>query len=239
MKKRLISLIIAGIIGATLVGCGGENKKTESPKNTEVKTEENNNENEKNEEQKKVDENIVDDNGDGVGYTPLTNEEIIKMHPEKLAAFREFFKKINLTPDEGENRKDDDSVTKGDKIEGTAYLSWKAGEKATKPGYGGISYSAKAGSNVTRISYDFYYFIDDENKQVPQVKDLYITEPYKILTGTDMSQETIDKLNEVLRDAYENDIGTDEDDIVIEEKGNFQTYVRMTSYQLTFVIVSQ
>lgn len=53
MEKRLISLIIAGIMGATLVGCGGENKKTESPKNTEVKTEENNNENEKNEEQKK------------------------------------------------------------------------------------------------------------------------------------------------------------------------------------------
>ena len=244
MKKKILSLIIVGIIGVTLVGCGGENKKTESSKNTEVKTEENNNENEKNEDQEKVDknivdENIVDDDGDGVGYTPLTTEEIIKMHPEKLSAFREFFKKLNLTPDEGENRKDDDAVTKGDKIEGTAYLSWKAGEKATIPGYGGISYSAKAGSNVTRISYDFYYFIDDENKQVPQVKDLYIEEPYKILTGTDMSQETIDKLNKVLRDAYENDINTDEDDIIIEEKGNFQTYVSMTSYQLTFVIVSE
>lgn len=188
---------------------------------------------------KKVDENIVDDDGDGVGYTPLTNEEIIKIHPEKLAAFREFFKKINLTPDEGENRKDDDAVTKGDKIEGTAYLNWTAGEKATRPGYGGIAYAAKAGSNVTEMLYDFYYFVDYENKQVPQVKDLYIEEPYKILTGTDMSQETIDKLNEVLRDAYENDIGTDEDDIVIEEKGNFQTYVRMTSSKLTFVIISQ
>ena len=54
-----------------------------------------------------------------------------------------------------------------------------------------------------------------------------------------MSQETIDKLNKVLRDAYENDINTDEDDIIIEEKGNFQTYVSMTSYQLTFVIVSE
>ncbi|MDY4079310.1 MAG: hypothetical protein SOY42_11095 [Clostridium sp.] len=234
MKKRLISLIIAGIIGATLVGCGGENKKTESPKNTEVKTEENNNENEKNKNQEKVDKNVVDDDGDGVGYTPLTNEEIIKIHPEKLASFREFFKKINLTPDEGDNSK-----TEGDKIEGIAYLNWQAGEKATIPGYGGISYSAQAGSNVTQISYDFYYFIDDENKQVPQVKDLYITEPYKILTGTDMSQETIDKLNQVLKDAYEHDINTDESDIIIEEKGNFQTYVSMTSYQLMFVIVSQ
>lgn len=234
MKRRLISLIITGIIGVTLVGCGGENKKTESSKNTEVKTEENNNENEKNEDQEKVDKNIVDEDGDGVGYTPLTNEEIIKMHPEKLTAFREFFKKLNLTPDEGDN-----SRTEGDEIEGIGYLNWKAGEKATIPGYGGISYSANAGSRVTQISYDFYYFIDYENKQVPQVKDLYIEEPYKILTGTDMSQETIDKLNKVLRDAYENDINTDESDIIIEEKGNFQTYVSMTSYDLTFVIVSQ
>ena len=236
MKKKILSLIIAGIMGVTLVGCGGENKKTESPKNTKVKTEENNNENEneKNKNQEKVDEDIVDDDGDGVGYTPLTNEEIIKMHPEKLTAFREFFKKLNLTPDEGDN-----SRTEGDEIEGIGYLNWKAGEKATRPGYGGISYSANAGSRVTQISYDFYYFIDYENKQVPQVKDLYIEEPYKILTGTDMSQETIDKLNKVLRDAYENDINTDESDIIIEEKGNFQTYVSMTSYDLTFVIVSQ
>ena len=237
MKRKILSLIIAGIMGVTLVGCGGENKKTESPKNTEVKTEESNNE--KNEDKEKIDENIVDDDGDGIGYTPLTAEEIIKMHPEKLSAFREFFKKLNLTPDEGENRKDKDAVTEGDKIEGTAYLNWTAGEKATIPGYGGISYSAQAGSNVTQISYDFYYFIDDENKQVPQVKDLYITEPYKILTGTDMSQETIDKLNQVLKDAYEHDINTDESDIIIEEKGNFQTYVSMTSYELMFVIISQ
>lgn len=229
MKKRLISLILVGFIGTSLIACG-ESKNNEGNGDKKVESQENNKNKEESENNEVIDKNLF--SKDEIGYVPLTQDEVIELHKKKLPIFRDFFNKLNLEPYEGDNHK-----TEGDRIEGIAYLNWSAEDTATRPGYGGISYSAAAGEKSTYIAYDFYYFVDYDNKQVPQVEDLYITEPYKLLTDKDMSQESIDKLNSVLKDAYENGIGLDEE-IIIEEKGNFEVYVRLTSSKLKFRIVS-
>ena len=52
-----------------------------------------------------------------------------------------------------------------------------------------------------------------------------------------MSQETIDKINDVLKDAYEDQINLDEE-IIVEEKGNFEVNIEADYGEITFSIIS-
>ena len=213
MKKRVLTLIIAGIMSLSLVGCGEKNNDNkESSKDSSSSVVESNNDSEE------------DDEDSEEEYVPYNKDEVNELNKELREKFRKFFKDNNIEVKESEKTKEDQT------IEGICRIKYESPDEEQIPCYGGISYYATAYPGAAYIGYSFYYFVDEENP--PKARDLLIAEPYKILTGDEISDETLDAIDEIISGGY------DVNNKVVEVNGAYEVSVSWTGSKFKFSICS-
>ena len=90
------------------------------------------------------------------------------------------------------------------------------------------------------VKYEFHYYVDKEGiangtSEVPKARDLLIAEPYKVMTGDEITEELLNEIDECIEDGFKN--GND-DEITLEENGPFKVKVRVDGLDLVFKIIS-
>ena len=220
MKKRVLTLIIAGIMSLSLVGCGEKNNDNkESSKDSSSSVVESNNDSEEE----------VSDKDSEEEYVPYNKDEVNELNKELREKFRKFFEDNNIEVKESEKTKEDQT------IEGICRIKYESPDEEQIPCYGGISYYATAYPGAAYIGYSFYYFVDEEN--LPKARDLLIAEPYKILTGDEISDETLDEIDEIISDTYNNGIKVRKH--LIETNGAYKVVITTSSTDIEFSIKSR
>ena len=210
----------------TLVACGGESKESSKKKDSKKVVEEKKDSKDEEDYENLSDEEKLEKQEEN--YIPLNKDEVNEFNKKMVPKFRQFFKDNGFEAVESEKHLEEDTV------EGIRNIQYEKPDDAVEPCYGGIYYGASAYPNVAYVGYDFYYFIDEKNP--PKAEDLLIAEPYKILTGDDISDETMAKINEIFTDAFESGIETNDE--LVEINGPFEVLVSTTTTKINFSIVS-
>ena len=219
MKKRVLTLIIAGIMSLSLVGCGEKNNDNkESSKDSSLSVVESNNDSE---------EEVSDEDSEEE-YVPYNKDEVNELNKDLREKFRKFFKENNIEVEENEKSQEKET------IDGICSIRYVSPDEEQPPCYGGIYYYATAYPGRAYIGYDFYYFVDEEN--LPKARDLLIAEPYKILTGDEISDETLDEIDEIISDTYNNGIKVRKH--LIETNGAYKVVITTSSTDIEFSIKS-
>ena len=127
-----------------------------------------------------------------------------------------------------------------DEIDGPVSARYTV-ESGEVPYYKSIAYDAEIVEKKVTIRYEFAYYVDKEGiangtSEVPKARDLLIAEPYKIMTGDEISEETLNKIDKAIEDAYLN--GNDEDEIELEVNGPFKVNIIFDGLEITFQIIS-
>ena len=231
MKKKLISLILCGAMTFGLVSCGESKEKEtsinlnktttstlESSSNAKVDTEDS-------------DDEKVESTSSKNEYKSMTKDEAIEFNKIKVYEMESFIEKEGY---ETEVVDDTDTLIEGPRTVG--YVG--SGEVSA---YKKIGYSAEVKPNKATVRYEFHYYVDKEGiangtSEVPKARDLLIAEPYKIMTGDEISKETLNKIDEAIEDAYLN--GNDEDEIELEVNGPFKVNIIFDGLEITFQIIS-
>lgn len=206
MKKKILTLLLTSVVCLTLIGCGNSNDKQSTSEKEEITS---------NSEE----------------HIPLTPSEVIKLHKKMLPKFREYITSLNPNIEEKTNEK-----LEGDKIEGISYISCDLGTDPKEIGFINVYYYARANDDWGNIEYCTTYKIDEDNPTMPSIDDLYFKEPYKILTGKDLSQESINKIYESFDSYYNHNIGYGDYDI--EEDGNFMVKLNMYDDEFCLLVFS-
>ena len=233
MKKKLISLILCGVMAFGLVSCGdGKEKETRtnsnkttisssaSSSNSEVDAEDS--------DDKKEESTSSKDE-----YKTLTIDEALEFHDKKLGEMEQLFRENGYEP-KVKNSGNDDSL-----IDGNTSVSYTE-EGSELPYYQHIGYSAEIKDKVVIVRYEFHYYVDKEGiangtSEVPKARDLLIAEPYKVMTGDEITEELLNEIDECIEDGFKN--GND-DEITLEENGPFKVKVRVDGLDLVFKIIS-
>lgn len=229
MKKKMLTLLISGVMVLSLVGCGDKNKeKVSNGENISV-TEDQDKDTENGDKEGRNDSEVTTE------YKPLDKIGVNDFNKQVVGKFEELLKSKGFEVEVSEKRKENQTQ------EGICNVRYKPLSDGEEPCYGGINYAASAYPGVAKLGYDFYYFVEGEKikngeQKMPEVKDLLIQEPYKILTGNEMSSETINKINKIFTEAYLD--GVHEDEIIVEVSGPFKVTVSTTNGDLTFSIMS-
>ena len=232
MKKKLISLILCGVMAFGLVSCGdGKEKETSGNSNKTTTSSSSNNSN------SKVDAEDSDDKKEESisskdEYRTMTIDEAIKFNETKVYEMQECLNNNGYSAELGESSRD--------VVDGPISARYIV-ESGDLPYYESIGYSAEIKESIVVVRYEFHYYVDKEGiangtSEVPKARDLLIAEPYKIMTGDEISKETLNKIDEAIEDAYLN--GNDEDEIELEVNGPFKVNIIFDGLEITFQIIS-
>ena len=229
MKKKLISLILCGVMAFGLVSCGeskGKETSTNSNKTTTSSSANSKVDTEDSDDKKEESTSSKDE------YKTMTKEEALKFNEKKVYEMNEFMRRNGI---EAELEEYSDDVVEGPA--GTGYIS----ETGELPYYAVVMYGADIVRNKAIVRYEFAYYVDKEGiangtSEVPKARDLLIAEPYKIMTGDEISEETLNKIDEEIEDAYLN--GNDDKDVELEINGPFKVNIKFDGLEITFQIIS-
>ena len=216
MKIKLISFILLVSLSLTAVGCNISNKSESSENNvvtnSEIKF-----------ETKDDDKEKIDRDKDGECYKPFTREELLAFNKEVYPRLHDYFskksfkEKINTLYEDKELKKY------------TYRYSW---------------------ADTNNTDFVIYYDSVDETKDDSYVyvkthpsidklkvdSDLYnmIKELYKVITTKDLSKESLDRLNNVIKEANSDSVIDYYEVYTIVEEGNFGMYMTIgsSSYEL-------
>ena len=232
MKKNLISLILCGVMAFGLVSCGdGKEKETSTNSNKTTTSSSSSSSN------SKVDTEESDDKKEESTpskdeYKSMTTEEAIKFNETKVYEIQEYLNDNGYSAELGESSRD--------VVDGPISARYIV-ESGDLPYYESIGYSAEIKESIVVVRYEFHYYVDKEGiangtSEVPKARDLLIAEPYKIMTGDEISEETLNEIDEAIEDAYLN--GNDEDEIELEVNGPFKVNIIFDGLEITFQIIS-
>ena len=233
MKKKLISLILCGVMAFGLVSCGdGKEKETSTNSNkttTSSSSSSSSSNNAKEESDAKKDSSTASNKDE---YKSMTIEEAIKFNETKVYEMQECLNNNGYAAELGEYSRD--------VVDGPISARYIV-ENGDLPYYKSISYDAEIKESIVVVRYEFAYYVDKEGiangtSEVPKARDLLIAEPYKIMTGDEISEETLNKIDEEIEDAYLN--GNDEDEIELEVNGPFKVNIIFDGLEITFQIIS-
>ena len=232
MKKKLISLILCGVMAFGLVSCGdgkGKETSTNSNKTTTSSSSSSSNSKVDTEESDDKKEESISSKDE---YKSMTTEEAIKFNETKVYEIQEYLNDNGYAAELGDYSKDE--------IDGPVSARYTV-ESGEVPYYKSIAYDAEIVEKKVTIRYEFAYYVDKEGiangtSEVPKARDLLIAEPYKIMTGDEISEETLNKIDKAIEDAYLN--GNDEDEIELEVNGPFKVNIIFDGLDLTFQIIS-
>ena len=228
MKKKLISLILCGVMAFGLVSCGeskGKETSTNSNKTTTSSSANSKVDAEGSYDKKEESTSSKDE------YKTMTTEEAIKFNETKVYEMNEFMRRNGI---EAELEEYSDDVVEGPA--GTGYIS----ETGELPYYAVVMYGADIVRNKAIVRYEFHYYVDKEGiangtSEVPKARDLLIAEPYKVMTGDEITEELLNEIDKCIEDGFKN--GND-DEITLEENGPFKVKVRVDGLDLVFKIIS-
>ena len=232
MKKKLISLILCGVMAFGLVSCGdgkGKETSTNSNKTTTSSSSSSSNSKVDTEESDDKKEESISSKDE---YKSMTTEEAIKFNETKVYEIQEYLNDNGYAAELGDYSKDE--------IDGPVSARYTV-ESGEVPYYKSIAYDAEIVEKKVTIRYEFAYYVDKEGiangtSEVPKARDLLIAEPYKIMTGDEISEETLNKIDKAIEDAYLN--GNDEDEIELEVNGPFKVNIIFDGFEITFQIIS-
>ena len=232
MKKKLISLILCGVMAFGLVSCGDSKEKeisTNSNKTTTSSSSSSSNSKVDTEESDDKKEESISSKDE---YKSMTTEEAIKFNETKVYEIQEYLNDNGYAAELGDYSKDE--------IDGPVSARYTV-ESGEVPYYKSIAYDAEIVEKKVTIRYEFAYYVDKEGiangtSEVPKARDLLIAEPYKIMTGDEISEETLNKIDKAIEDAYLN--GNDEDEIELEVNGPFKVNIIFDGLEITFQIIS-
>ena len=232
MKKKLISLILCGVMAFGLVSCGdgkGKETSTNSNKTTTSSSSSSSNSKVDTEESDDKKEESISSKDE---YKSMTTEEAIKFNETKVYEIQEYLNDNGYAAELGDYSKDE--------IDGPVSARYTV-ESGEVPYYKSIAYDAEIVEKKVTIRYEFAYYVDKEGiangtSEVPKARDLLIAEPYKIMTGDEISEETLNKIDKAIEDAYLN--GNDEDEIELEVNGPFKVNIIFDGLEITFQIIS-
>ena len=233
MKKKLISLILCGVMAFGLVSCGdgkGKETSTNSNKTTTSSTDSSNSKVEAEKSDEEKDNSTLESKE---GYRSMTKEEALNFHSEKLYEMESLFNEKGYNAQIQDNRKSDS----------LGEIPTTVGFKESKeqaPYYNVTMYSSEIKENKTVVKYEFHYYVDKEGiangtAEIPKARDLLIAEPYKIMTGDEITEELLNEIDKCIEDGFKN--GND-DEITLEENGPFKVKVRVDGLDLVFKIIS-
>ena len=232
MKKKLISLILCGVMAFGLVSCGdGKEKETRTNSNKTTissSASSSNSEVDAEDSDDKKEESTSSKNE----YKSMTKEEAIEFNETKVYEMQECLNNNGYAAELGEYSRD--------VVDGPISARYIV-ENGDLPYYKSISYDAEIKESIVVVRYEFAYYVDKEGiangtSEVPKARDLLIAEPYKIMTGDEISEETLNKIDEEIEDAYLN--GNDEDEIELEVNGPFKVNIIFDGFEITFQIIS-
>ena len=228
MKRKLISLMLCGILAFTLVSCGDDDKKDTNKDSSNATTTEvaDSNTTEEDTENNKG-ESTESDKSE---YKTLTTDEAIAFNEKTVSKMKDYL--------EGKGFKISYLDYDDDLVEGP--VSADASGTGAYNEYNYIGYSAEIKDKITAVKYEFAYYADRKGIQagtveIPKARDLLIAEPYKIMTGDEISEELLDKIDEVIEEGF---IEDDQDETTVEINGPFKVTVRVDGIDLTFQIIS-
>ena len=232
MKKKLISLILCGVMAFGLVSCGESKEKETSDNSNKTTTSSSSSSNSAKEESDAEKDNSISLSKEE--YKSMTIDEALEFHSRKLNEMQQF-----LTQ-KGYEVVLKSASSEESLVEGNTSVSY-SGEGSELPYYQHIGYSAEIKPKKVTVRYEFHYYVDKEGiangtSEVPKARDLLIAEPYKIMTGDEISEETLNKIDKAIEDAYLN--GNDEDEIELEVNGPFKVNIIFDGLDLTFQIIS-
>ena len=231
MKKKLISLILCGVMAFGLVSCGESKEKETSTNSNKTTTSSSSSSSNSKTDAEDSDDKKEESISSKDEYKTMTLEEAIKFNNEKVYEIQEMLNKNGLEAELDEYSKDeiDGPVT-------ACYIN----ENGDMPYYNWIGYDAEILENKVIVKYEFHYYVDKEGiangtAEVPKARDLLIAEPYKVMTGDEITEELLNEIDECIEDGFKN--GND-DEITLEENGPFKVKVRVDGLDLVFKIVS-
>ena len=232
MKKKLISLILCGVMAFGLVSCGdSKEKETSNNSNKTTTSSSSNNSNSKvyteDSDDKKEESTPSKDE-----YKSMTTEEAIKFNETKVYEMHDWLEKKGFSNELKQYSKDNLDVPVN-----ASYVV----EEGELPYYESIGYNAEIVENKVIVKYEFHYYVDKEGiangtSEVPKARDLLIAEPYKIMTGDEISEETLNEIDEAIEDAYLN--GNDEDEIELEVNGPFKLVIVIDGLDFGLQVIS-
>ena len=233
MKKKLISLILCGVMAFGLVSCGdGKEKETSDNSNkttTSSSSSSSSSNNAKEESDAKKDSSTASNKDE---YKSMTIEEAIKFNETKVYEMNDLINSNGFTTELKEYSKDNLNIP--------VYAGYEV-DSGNLPYYKTIMYNAEIVEKKVIVRYEFAYYVDKEGiangtSEVPKARDLLIAEPYKIMTGDEISEETLNKIDEAIEDAYLN--GNDDKDVELEINGPFKVNIKFDGLEITFQIIS-
>ena len=234
MKKKLISLILCGVMAFTLVSCGDGKEKETSTNSNKATTSSSSSSSNSKVDTEESDYKKEESTSSKDEYKTLTIDEALEFHDKKLGEMEQLFRENGYEP-KVKNSGNDDSL-----IDGNTSVSYTE-EGSELPYYQHIGYSAEIKDKVVIVRYEFAYYVDKEGiangtSEVPKAKELFISEPYKVMTGDEISEETLNKIDEAIEDAYLN--GNDDKDVELEINGPFKVNIKFDGLEITFQIIS-
>ena len=231
MKKRLISLILCGVMAFGLVSCGDSKEKETSGNSNKTTTSSSSSSNSDKEESDAKKGSSTASNKDE--YKSMTTEEAIKFNETKVYEMQEWLSGEGYACELEEYE---------DKIDGPAGSGYVA-DSGELPYYKSIIYGAEVKEKKVTVRYEFHYYVDEDalkegTEEMPKARDLLISEPYKIMTGDEITEETLNKIDEEIDTAYKSGDTDGYDYKLIETNGPFKVNLRFNGPDLTFQIIS-
>ena len=231
MKKKLISLILCGVMAFGLVSCGDSKEKEISTNSNKTTTSSSSSSSNSKVDTEESDDKKEEGTSSKDEYKTMTTDEAIKFNEIKVYEMQECLNNNGYTAELGEYSKDN--------IDGPISARYKV-ESGEIPYYKSIAYNAEIIENKVIVKYEFHYYVDKEGiangtVEVPKARDLLIAEPYKVMTGDEITEELLNEIDKCIEDGFKN--GND-DEITLEENGPFKVKVRVDGLDLVFKIVS-
>ena len=232
MKKKLISLILCGVMAFGLVSCGDGKEKETSTNSNKTTTSSSSSSSNSKADAEESDDKKEESTSSKDEYKTMTLEEAIKFNETKVYEMQECLNNNGYSAELGESSRD--------VVDGPISARYIV-ESGDLPYYESIGYSAEIKESIVVVRYEFHYYVDKEGiangtAEIPKARDLLIAEPYKIMTGDEISEETLNKIDEEIEDAYLN--GNDEDEIELEVNGPFKVNIIFDGFEITFQIIS-
>ena len=231
MKKKLISLILCGVMAFGLVSCGdGKEKETSTNSNKTTissSASSSNSEVDAEDSDDKKEESTSSKNE----YKSMTKEEAIEFNETKVYEMQECLNNNGYSAELGESSRD--------VVDGPISARYIV-ESGDLPYYESIGYSAEIKESIVVVRYEFHYYVDKEGiangtSEVPKARDLLIAEPYKIMTGDEITEELLNEIDKCIESGFKNE---NDDEITLEENGPFKVKVRVDGLDLTFQVIS-
>ena len=231
MKKKLISLILCGVMAFGLVSCGDSKEKETSDNSNKTTTSSSSSSSNRKVDTEDSDDEKVESTSSKDEYKSMTKEEAIEFNETKVYEMQECLNNNGYSAELGESSRD--------VVDGPISARYIV-ESGDLPYYESIGYSAEIKESIVVVRYEFHYYVDKEGiangtSEIPKARDLLIAEPYKVMTGDEITEELLNEIDKCIEDGFKN--GND-DEITLEENGPFKVKVRVDGLDLVFKIIS-